>query len=62
VTIDGARRFLAEHGLRMTISDDGGRPWYAVRAGDSSVLSAAPSYMLAVRRARAALRKRASKE
>ena len=35
--IDTARTFLSENRLRMTLSADGGRPWYVVKGADGSL-------------------------
>ena len=56
MSIESARRFLTEHNLRMTLADDDGT-WFVVKTHEGEVVAEAPSYMLAVRRARAALRK-----
>jgi hypothetical protein len=55
--IDTARTFLSENRLRMTLSADGGRPWYVVKGADGSLVAEGPSYVVAVKRARTALRK-----
>ncbi len=55
MSIASDRAWLAKQGLRVTITDDG---VYAVRTVSGEVFGEATSYVGAVRRARAALRKR----
>jgi hypothetical protein len=50
--------FLQEHGLRMMLSTDGERPWYIVRTNSGEVVTEAPTYALAVKRAKKAMRRR----